>query len=161
MNMKELEKLVRLGFLPIKYEYIDIENIVVDPKVLNKKVYPEGVRRYRAKIAAGEELRPITIVKHHNMYAVVDGYHRVGAVKGLPTEEEIKKIHSFVIQDSLGLLFHLAKKGTFQPSKEFTQHIRIPLKIVGNHLNEILYNPEKLKEVKRRLEGFVTDLYRV
>jgi hypothetical protein len=102
-------------------ESIDIDKIVAD-----KKVSPEGVKRYEAIIEAGKEVGIIVVVKHPNkkQYAVLDGHHKYWAGRN----KNLKKMNCAVVIDLLGSLFYLTIKGYLQPPPEFTQYIRIPLK---------------------------------
>ena len=125
--MEELEKILRWDILinPEKYkEIIDVEKIVAD-----SKVYPEGVERYKSKMERSEDIGTIVVVKHpkRNLYAVLDGHHRYWAVR----YKGVKEMNCAVIPDFLGLLFLLIKEGVFQPTKEFTQYVRVPLKRLG------------------------------
>ena len=78
-----------------------------------------------------EDVGTIVVVKHpkRNLYAVLDGHHRYWAVR----HKGIKEMNCAVILDFLGLLFLLTKEGVFQPPKEFTQYVRVPLKRLENY----------------------------
>lgn len=114
--MEELEKLFRWDILinPDKYkEAIDADKIVADTKVDY-----EGVERYRRKIAAGEDIGTIVVVKHpeRDLYAVLDGHHRYWGARW----EGIKEMDCAVIYDLVGLLFALTSEGSLQQKSRDT-----------------------------------------
>jgi eight-cysteine-cluster-containing protein len=122
---------------------ISIDRIVADPKVSHR-----GVKRYKKMLAKGENLGTIIVIKHprEDFYAVVDGHHRYYA----QLESGIKEINCAIIGNLSSFIFHLTKDGWFQPSKEFTDNVRIPILKFQEHLKqflkEFLKNPEKFKK---------------
>lgn len=114
---------------------LDMDRIVAD-----EKVDREGVERYARMFKEGEEVKPIIVVKHpkDHEYAVLNGHHRFWACKKLGME----KIRAVVVEDMLGLGFHLTKRGVLQPSKEVTRHVRIPAKRFRRYMQEFLKDPK-------------------
>jgi len=131
-------KPINVLFNPEKYRMnINVEKIIAD-----KKVYREGVERYKNILKSGKEIGTLVVVKHpkEDLYAVLDGHHRFWAFK----EMEFDKIKCAVIQDSLGILFNLTKDGHLQPMPEFTQYFIVPMKKFEEQLNEFkkkTFNP--------------------
>ena len=128
---------------PQKYKHkISVDKIVADPKVSHR-----GVKTYKEMLAEGKDLGIIIVIKHprKDIYAVLDGHHRFFA----QLESGIKEIDCAVIGNFSSFVFHLTKDGWFQPSKEVTDYLRIPLIKFHNHLKEFLKeflkNPEKFK----------------
>lgn len=132
---------------PNKYaQDISINNIVADVKVDFN-----GVKRIISDIESGKELKAIVIVKHpkKNFYAVLDGHHRFWAKKILG----YKKIKCAVIEDMIGIGFHLTKNGIFQPDPKITKYIRIPLKRVYTYMSDFIKDPEQLiKKMNKIIE---------
>ena len=119
---------------PEKYRVsIDIRKIIAD-----KKVYREGVERYKNMLKSGKDIGTIVVVKHpeKDLYAVLDGHHRFWALK----EMRFNEIKCAVIQDSFGFLFNLTKDGYLQPTPELIQYFVVPLKSFGEQLNEFKKN---------------------
>ena len=117
-------------FNPEKYRM----NISVEKIIADKKIYREGVERYKNILKSGKEIGTIVVVKHpkEDLYAVLDGHHRFWAFKEMKFDE----IKCAVIQDSLGILFNLTKDGYLQPMPEFTQYFIVPMKKFEEQLNE-------------------------
>jgi len=122
---------------------ISVEKIVADPKVSHR-----GVKRYKEMLAEGKDLGTIIVIKHprEEVYAVVDGHHRFYA----QSESGVKEIDCAVVGNFSSFMFHLTKNGWFQPSKEVTDHVRIPMLRFQEHLKEFLKeflkNPDKFKK---------------
>jgi hypothetical protein len=140
--MKKHDNVLKWDLLlnPEKYEeLVDTEKIVAD-----KKIYHDGVKRYKQMIESGKDLGTIVVVKHpeKDLYAVLNGHHRYWAQK----EMGVKQIGCAVVKDFIGPLFYLTKEGLLQPSPLYTQYIRVPFKKVKNYLEGFLNAPEKLKE---------------
>jgi hypothetical protein len=122
---------------PDKYaQEVPVELIVAD-----KKVFKEGVERYKKLIKKGGNVGTIIVVRHprKEIYAVLDGHHRFWAAKELG----MKRIKCAVIVDYYGLTFHLIKKGFYQPSPEFTKRLRVPVLRWGEGMLKYL---EQFKE---------------
>jgi hypothetical protein len=103
------------------------EHVIVLP--LEKITCDENIDEEYAKSLSElrvDEFTPIIVIKHprKHLYAVLDGHHRFRAtkIKGLRT------IRAVVVDDYTGLGFDLTKEGLFQPTKEMTKYIRVPLK---------------------------------
>lgn len=114
--------LLRAYFQPEKHaQKIPVSQVVSDEKV------DEG---HAARIGEGgldpETMRPIVVIKHprEEVYAVLDGHHRFSFVRGRGCDE----VRAAVVDDYVGLGFHLTSRGVFQPNPEFTRHVRVPLK---------------------------------
>ena len=124
---------------PEKYaQDIPVKQIVAD-----KKVYKEGVERYKKLLKKGEDIGTLIVVKHprKDIYAILDGHHRFWALK------EMGAIHvkCAVVVDYYGLTFHLTKKGFYQPTPEITKKLRVPIHRWGDemlcYLNEFKKDP--------------------
>ena len=105
---------------PSKY----LKRLPLDEIVADARVYREGVERYKEKIAKGENLPPIVVVKHpaKDVYAVLDGHHRYYAYLELGRKE----IDCALAGNISGVIFHLTEHGVFQPPSGLTEHIRVP-----------------------------------
>jgi hypothetical protein len=114
--------------------------ISVDKIVADEKVHKEGVERYVKLIKGGEELKPIIVIKHptEDEYAVLNGHHRFWAMK----ESGKKVTNAVVVEDPLGVGFHLTKNGHLQPSPEITKYIRIPAKRFQSYIDEFWKDPK-------------------
>jgi hypothetical protein len=134
---------------PNKYaEYIDTKYIVADIKV-----DLDGIKRIINHIESGKKLKAIVIIKHpkKKYYAVLDGHHRFWAQKILG----YKKIKCAVIEDMIGIGFHLTKNGVFQPDPKITKYIRIPLKRIYSYISEFISEPEEIiKKMNKNIEIF-------
>jgi hypothetical protein len=135
---------------PEKYkEKISVDKIVADPKISRI-----GVKRYRIILSKGKSLGTIIVIKHprEDIYAVLDGHHRFYA----QLEYGIKEIECAVVGNFSSFMFYLTKDGWFQPSKEVTEYIRIPIlkfrEDLDDYLNEFLKDPKKVK--KTMLKNF-------
>lgn len=108
-------------------------NISVKKIIADKKVYREGVERYKNMLKSGRDIGTIVVVKHpeKDLYTVLDGHHRFWALKQM----KANVIKCAVIQDPLGVLFNLTKDGYLQPTSELTQHFVVPLKRFEEQLN--------------------------
>ena len=123
---------------PDKYAVeIPIKKILADLKV---DFY--GINRIISIIEANKKLKTIVVVKHpkKDYYAVLDGHHRFWAQKILGYES----IKCAVVEDFIGLGFHMTKNGIFQPDPKITKYIRIPLKRFYSFMTEFIREPEKL-----------------
>ena len=125
--------------------------LLADKIVADTKVDPEGVKRYKEKLVAGEQLRPIVVVKHphKDLYAVVDGHHRFFA----QIEYRRKNIDCAVIHDFTGLMFNLTKDGWLQPHPTLTKHVRAPILEFHQKLEQSI-NRELRQNMKRFLADF-------
>lgn len=134
---------------PNKYaQDITIKKIVAD-----LKVDLDGIHRVINQIESGKELKAIVIVKHpkKDYYAVLDGHHRFWAQKILG----YTKIKCAVIEDIIGIGFHLTKNGIFQPDPKITKYVRIPLKRVYSYITEFINEPEKIiNEMNNKIKKF-------
>jgi hypothetical protein len=127
---------------PSKYlKQLPLEKIVADTKV-----YRQGVERYKEKIAKGEDIPPIIVVKHptKDIYAVLDGHHRYYAYVELGKKE----VECALAGDFSRVIFYMTQHGLFQPHSEITKHIRVP----ALRFNE---------NVKQFLSDFSKDPYRI
>jgi len=99
---------------------IPVKKIVAD-----RKVTEEGVERYKRLYKDKGDVGTIIVVRHpkKDLYAVLDGHHRFWALKELGA----RTIKCAVIQDYYGLTFLMTKRGFYQPTPEFTKHLRIPI----------------------------------
>jgi hypothetical protein len=105
---------------PSKYlKRLPLEKIVADTRV-----YREGVERYKEKIAKGDSVPPIVVVKHpaKEVYAVLDGHHRYYAY----VELGWKEIDCALAGNVSAVIFHMTEHGVFQPPSGLTEHIRVP-----------------------------------
>ena len=131
---------------PNKYaQLIPTKKIIADLKVDLK-----GINRIVEQIESGERIKSIVIVKHpkKEYYAVLDGHHRFWAQKILG----FNNIECAVIEDFIGLGFHLTKNGLLQPDPKITKYIRIPLKRIYSYINEfILYPEDIIKKMNEKL----------
>lgn len=126
-------------------EFIPIEKIVVDTKVVD-----EGVSRYEEMIESGEELKPIIVIKHpkEDFYAVLDGHHRFCAM----SRKGLQQASCVVINVYTNLQFKMTKKGYFQPAPLFTKYVRIPAKRLNRYMSRFIRNPRSLLRIKRKNE---------
>jgi len=110
-------------------------NISVKKITADKKVYREGVERYKNMLKSGRDIGTIVVVKHpeKDFYTVLDGHHRFWALK----EMKFNEIKCAVIQDPFGFLFGLTKDGYLQPIPELTQFLVVPLKRFEEQLDEL------------------------
>jgi len=144
-RLEELsEGLSKLSILINREKYR--ESIEINKIVADSKVHQEGVEFYEHKVALGEEVGTLLVVKHptEDLYAVLDGHHKYWGTRGfleqMPSEERfIRQMDCAVIPDYFGLLFnptnegllfYLTKEGLLQPPKQVTKYIRTPLKKV-------------------------------
>ncbi len=119
---------------PNKYAVcLPIETVVADSKVSRL-----GVDIYKQKIAAGEKINPVIVVKHprKDLYAVLDGHHRYYAYLELGYRE----IECALSGDYSSVLFYLTQHGYFQPSPEFTEGVRMPAIRLHKNLKQFLAN---------------------
>jgi hypothetical protein len=131
--------LFRAYFDPEKHGVdLPIELIVSDEKVDEEHV---------ARIGEGgldpATMRPIVVIKHprEEAYAVLDGHHRYSLVQSMGCTT----IRAAVVDDYVGLGFHLTKKGVFQPTPEFTKYVRVPIKRFAAWMTSFLKDPGALK----------------
>jgi len=114
--------LFRAYFDPEKHgQDIPVELIVSD-----EKVDEEHLARIGGAGLDPETMRPIVVIRHpkEEAYSVLDGHHRFRLIKDM----ECDTIRAAVVDDYVGLGFFLTKKGAFQPTPEFTKHVRLPIK---------------------------------
>jgi hypothetical protein len=130
--------LIRAYFDPDKHSVdLPIGLIVSDDKVDED---------YVASIGEGgldpATMRPIVVIKHprEEVYSVLDGHHRCRLVRDMGCDT----IRAAVVDDYVGLGFFLTKKGVFQPTPEFTKHVRVPLKRFVASTTEFLKDPLSL-----------------
>jgi hypothetical protein len=121
----------------------------IDKIVADYKVDIKGIKKIINEINAGNSIKSIVVVKHpeKEYYAVLDGHHRFWAFKELG----ISTIKCAVVEDSIGLGFHLTKEGAFQPNPAITKYIRIPLKRFNRYFIDFLKDPEKLFRKPKKL----------
>jgi len=127
--------LIRAYATPNKYAVdLQIEKIICDENI------DDDYAQMLTEVDASK-LTPIIVIKHPNkeLYAVLDGHHRFKAaqLRGLKT------IKAVVVDDYVGLGFELTRQGAFQPTPEFTRHIRIPLKRFISYMRDFLFDAEK------------------
>jgi ParB-like chromosome segregation protein Spo0J len=124
---------------------IEVSRIVAD-----EKVHEEGVGRYAESIRDGRGVKPIIVIKHpkKDEYAVLDGHHRFWALK----ESGAKTVRCAVVEDYIGLGFHLTKNGVFQPSAEFTKYVRAPAKQLQDYLTRFLKDPDDMLREQLKLK---------
>ena len=122
----------------------------MDKIVADTKVDPDGVKRYKEMLVAGEQLRPIVVVKHphKDLYSVVDGHHRFFA----QLEHGMKNIDCAVIYDFMGFMFNLTKDGWLQPPPSVTKHVHAPILEFKEKLDQ--RNLELRQNMKQFLTGF-------
>ncbi len=132
--------LIRAYFDPERYaRELPIEAVVSDEKV------DEG---HKASLGGKgldpATMRPIVVIKHprRDLYAVLDGHHRFSVVRGMGCAT----IRAAVVDDYVGLGFHLTKRGLFQPTPAFTKHVRVPAKRFVAWMTEFLKHPEEMVE---------------
>jgi len=121
-------------FNPKKYAIC----LAVNKIVADNKVSKEGVEYYKLKIKNKEKINPLIVVKHphKDKYAVLDGHHRFYAYVQLGKKE----ISCALAGDYSNVIFYLTKKGYLQPSIEFTNELRRPVKRLHENLKEFLDN---------------------
>ena len=133
------------------------EDIPVVKIVAAKKVYKEGVERYKRLIKKGGDIGTLIVVKHpkKELYAVLDGHHRFWAAKELGR----KTIKCAVVVDYYGLTFHLTKKGFYQPAPDFTKRLRVPILRWGEemvkYLEEFKENPLNMLGERPKAVGLI------
>jgi len=105
---------------PSKY----LRRLPIGKVVADTRVYREGVERYKEKIAKGDSIPPIIVVKHptKEVYAVLDGHHRYYAYVEAGREE----IDCALAGNVSAVVFHMTEHGVFQPPSGLTEHIRVP-----------------------------------
>ena len=123
---------------------IEVGRIVAD-----EKVHEGGVGRYAESIKSGKDVKPIIVIKHpkKDEYAVLDGHHRFWAHKHAGAET----VRCVVVEDYIGLGFHLTKNGYFQPSAEFTRYVRAPAKQLQDYLTRFLKDPDGMLREQLKL----------
>jgi hypothetical protein len=110
---------------------LPIEKVVADSKVTR-----EGVEWYKQKIASGEKIKPVLVVKHprKQLYAVLDGHHRYYAF----LEMKEKEVDCAITGNYSRVIFYLTKNGYFQPSKEVTKNVRTRILELHEGLKQFL-----------------------
>jgi len=105
---------------PSKY----LRSLPIGEIVADTRVYRKGVERYKKKIANGENVPPIIVVKHptKELYAVLDGHHRYYAYVELGREE----IDCALAGNVSAVIFYMTEHGAFQPPSGLTEHLRVP-----------------------------------
>ncbi len=123
----------------------------MDKIVAYTKVDPDGVKRYKEMLAAGEQLRLIVGVKHlrKDLYSVVDGHHRFFT----HLEHGIENINCVVIYDFTGFIFNLTKDGWLQPPPAVTKHVHAPILKFKEKLDQSI-NRELRQNMKQILDDF-------
>ncbi len=117
---------------PSKYlRILPLEKIVADTKV-----HRQGVERYKEKIANGENIPPIIVVKHptKDVYAVLDGHHRYYAYVELGKKE----VECALAGDFSSVIFYMTQHGWFQPYSGITAYIRVPALRFNENLKHFL-----------------------
>jgi len=101
-----------------------LRRLPIGEVVADARVYRKGVERYKGKIAKGESVPPIIVVKHptKEIYAVLDGHHRYYAY----VELGWKEIDCALAGNVSAVIFHMTEHGVFQPPSGLTEHIRVP-----------------------------------
>jgi protein-tyrosine phosphatase len=115
--------------------YVPTEQIMADTKVSRKIV-----ELYKRKVANGESILPIVVLKNpgKDMYAVLDGHHRYFAY----LELRRKEMTCAFAGDFSGLVFTLARYGFFQPAAEIKEYTTIMIHIgVSNYVGKVLKPP--------------------
>ena len=114
----------------------------IDHIVADTKVHEGWVNELTNNCDHPSEFKAIVVVKHpkQEIYAVLDGHHRFEAAKrsGMTT------IKAAVVDDYIGLGFHLTKHGTFQPPAEVTKYIRVPIKRFTIFMERFLKSPREV-----------------
>jgi len=122
------------------------ENFAVDLPVENIVCDENVDYEYVSRLAELDvsKLKPIVVIKHPDkeLYAVLDGHHRFKAAK----LRGLKTIKAAVVDDYTGLGFEFTKQGVFQPSAEFTRHVRVPLKRFVEYMQGFLFDLEKSED---------------
>ena len=105
---------------PSKY----LRRLPIGEVVADARIYRKGVERYKEKIAKGESVPPIIVVKHptKEVYAVLDGHHRYYAY----VELGWKEIECALAGNVSAVILHMTEHGVFQPPSGLTEHIRVP-----------------------------------
>ena len=127
--------LIRAYATPDKYAVdLPVEKIVCDENIDNDYV------QMLTEVDASE-FTPIIVIKHTNkeLYAVLDGHHRFKAAR----LNGLKTIKAVVVDDYTGLGFELTRQGIFQPTPEFTRHVRVPIKRSISDMRDFLLDTEK------------------
>ena len=96
--------------------------------VSDSKVQSDVVCRYGRRIAQGQDIEPIIVIKHpkRDLYAVVDGHHRYHAYRQLG-QREIPCALEGVFPS---VIFYMTKKGFFQPKPKKDGHTRISFRVM-------------------------------
>jgi protein-tyrosine-phosphatase len=115
---------------------LSIGKITSDTKV-NRKI----VEYYKNKIADGESISPIVVLKNpgKELYAVLDGHHRYYA----SLELRIKEMNCAFAGDFSGLVFTMARYGFFQPTEEVIEYTDLII-----HKRFRYYSGKGLKQVR-------------
>ena len=123
-------------------------DLPIDSIVADVKVYEGWVDELSNNCDHPSEFKAIVVVKHpkQDIYAVLDGHHRFEVARrtGMPT------IRAAVVDDYIGLGFHLTKAGTFQPPAEVTKFIRVPIKRFTTFMERFLKNPREVLQQQRQ-----------
>ena len=145
LKTSDLELTIDALINPKKHlKRLPLERIVADTKI-----HRPGVERYKRKIANGDEIAPIIVVKHptKNVYAVLDGHHRYHAYLELGTKE----IDCALTGNVSTAVFHATQLGLFQPHPEVTKRLRVPALRLHAELEQFLLdfqkNPYGLREL--------------
>lgn len=135
--------------------YFDPESHAVEVPVhlilSDEKVDDGHVARLGGGIKDPSTMRPIVVIRHPRVevYAVLDGHHRFCLVRnmGCPT------IRAAVVDDYVGLGFHLTARGLFQPTPAFTKFVRVPIKRFVSWMTEFLSDPRGMLARAPEVEG--------
>jgi hypothetical protein len=128
--------LLRAYTFPGKYA----KELPIDSIVSDNKVDDNWVNEMVQSMEDPSTMKPIVVIKHpkREIYAVLDGHHRFMAIK----RTGASSVRGAVVDDYIGLGFHLTSKGTFQPQPEFTRYVRVPLKRFASFMERFLKDPE-------------------
>jgi hypothetical protein len=128
--------LIRAYFDPNKHA----QEIPVDMIVSDDKVDVDYLEKMKNDIPDPTEMKAIVVIKHpkEDAYTVLDGHHRFAMLRDTGCDT----IRAAVVDDYLGLGFHLTKIGAFQPTPAFTKHIRVPLKRWIGQMELFLRDPK-------------------
>ena len=133
---------------PEKY----LVRLPIEKLVADTKVDPEAIEMYKKKIAKGEKIAPLIVVKHpkFDLYAVLDGHHRYYAL----LESGKKLVDCALAGDFSSLMFYMTKQGYFQPKPETKEENEKKIIHFHENLQDFLHNflkdPNKAKAPNRQ-----------
>jgi hypothetical protein len=130
--------LLRAYFEPDKHA----RELPVHLVVSDDKVDIDYVGSLSTKVTDPKEMRAIVVIKHprEEVYAVLDGHHRYRVHRELGCDT----IRAAVVDDYVGLGFHLTRKGAFQPTPKFTKYVRVPMKRFISWMTRFLEDPRAM-----------------